>query len=389
MSGESLTIKTGVDRLVDLIKEEKRVSIEEAARILSVPKVLVEEWADFLEEKEIIGVEYKFATPYLVYKELTKEDVEERQKEFSARKEGFARKVDSVLKSLDTQGVDFSGIKAEIKELTRELDSKAGNVKKELDLLSQYEQMKREIDGDIMKRQLDMDEKRKSLEKQILLKKNSIHSILKRMDAEQSKLVREQQIAELLKKTEAQLEKKLADIVAKAQSVDNQIKSEDSVVSVAAKKISDFRQISESAKVELMKQERELGPMLEESRKHEQKIAELRKRFFEKVSLIGKTSNRLSADSARETRMKFKKLFDKKEEAERMVDKLTVDLNGLKSELKELLEEAMVMQATSKSKRVSDYVKEFEAKFTALSSKREKFQGEVAKLNAVLGNFKK
>ena len=56
-------LKTGVDRLVSLIQEKKRISVPEAAKELGVSQIVVEEWADFLEEDGIISIEYKFATP--------------------------------------------------------------------------------------------------------------------------------------------------------------------------------------------------------------------------------------------------------------------------------------------------------------------------------------
>ena len=110
---EAEKITTGVDKLVDLIKIKKRVSVEQAARTLSVPKVLVEEWADFLDEREVIGIEYKVAVPYLTFKEITKEEVKERAKIFVGRKEGFVRKVESVLQLLENESDSLGKIKEE------------------------------------------------------------------------------------------------------------------------------------------------------------------------------------------------------------------------------------------------------------------------------------
>ena len=54
-------IQTGVDRLVALIKEKEKISIDEAAKTLGVSKINIQEWADFLEEEGIIEIKYGFA----------------------------------------------------------------------------------------------------------------------------------------------------------------------------------------------------------------------------------------------------------------------------------------------------------------------------------------
>jgi hypothetical protein len=150
METEIQTIKTGVDKLVELIKEKKRITIEEAAKLLSMPKELVEELADFLEEREVIGIEYKFAVPHLVFKELTREQTEERAKQFAGRRVGFVRKVDVALQNLDQHSESLLKLKEEFLKLNKELDTKVIHAKGELDLLSRYEQMKRDIDNQIL-----------------------------------------------------------------------------------------------------------------------------------------------------------------------------------------------------------------------------------------------
>ena len=65
MVGES--VQTDVDLLVSLVKEKGKVSIEAAAKALKVPIDTVQTWVDFLIEEEVLGIEYKFVTPYLFF----------------------------------------------------------------------------------------------------------------------------------------------------------------------------------------------------------------------------------------------------------------------------------------------------------------------------------
>ena len=49
-------IKRGVDLLVELLKKRKKIYIKEAARELGVSVAVVEEWAYYLEEQEILSI---------------------------------------------------------------------------------------------------------------------------------------------------------------------------------------------------------------------------------------------------------------------------------------------------------------------------------------------
>ena len=109
-------LETGVDKLVRLIKEKKRISVSQAAKELGVSQVVVEEWADFLEEDDIISMDYKFATPWLVDKKLKKEEVVKKVKEFHGKKDVIVRKSESLLSSLDKEGEDITKIRNEFKK---------------------------------------------------------------------------------------------------------------------------------------------------------------------------------------------------------------------------------------------------------------------------------
>lgn len=59
------TVRTGVDDLVELLKQKKRISLDQAAKVLKVKLALLQDWVDFLVEEEIVGIEYEFLTPYI------------------------------------------------------------------------------------------------------------------------------------------------------------------------------------------------------------------------------------------------------------------------------------------------------------------------------------
>ena len=63
-------IRTVADELFDLVKQTRKISIEEAAKSLKIPLTTIQALVDFLVEEKIFGIEYKFTTPYIyLYKE--------------------------------------------------------------------------------------------------------------------------------------------------------------------------------------------------------------------------------------------------------------------------------------------------------------------------------
>ena len=58
-------LKTSVDDLYELVRLRKKISVEEAAKILKIPDNIVQALVDFLVEEKIFGIEYKFTTPYI------------------------------------------------------------------------------------------------------------------------------------------------------------------------------------------------------------------------------------------------------------------------------------------------------------------------------------
>ena len=61
------TLETGVDKLLRVLKEKKRLSLSDTAKEMSLSEDIVETWANFLMEEGLITIEYKFTTPYLNY----------------------------------------------------------------------------------------------------------------------------------------------------------------------------------------------------------------------------------------------------------------------------------------------------------------------------------
>jgi hypothetical protein len=82
-------VRTGVDSLIALLDKFKKVSLEEASQKLQLPLHIVQEWVDFLVEEQVVGLEYKFITPYIYLlkpEEVHDSDIDEKETFFAKAK---------------------------------------------------------------------------------------------------------------------------------------------------------------------------------------------------------------------------------------------------------------------------------------------------------------
>src|SRR3989344_7551776 len=183
-------IETGVDKLVKLVNEKGRISSFDAAKELGVSNTVVMEWADFLEEEDIISIEYKFTKPFLVPRKLGKKELQEKAKEFSGKKDVFVRKAEVSLSFLDKEAAKLNSIKEEFDNIKKDLGFDLSNVKNELEELEKYEHLK-----------IDMD---KQIENQKKVSMGKIDSMMKLVSREKK---RYDELLSEIKKEEEGLEK--------------------------------------------------------------------------------------------------------------------------------------------------------------------------------------
>ncbi len=106
-------IRTGVDSLVDLIKQKHNISLEEASKTLGVPSAVINDWAEYLEGEKVISIQYKGTTPFLTEAtevQLSKEQtlyVKEVQEDLTRIKQYEPRIKDAELDKRNLSRIEF------------------------------------------------------------------------------------------------------------------------------------------------------------------------------------------------------------------------------------------------------------------------------------------
>ena len=79
MIENDLFITTGVDKLIELVKEKGKIDISLASKLLHIPVHQIEDWARVLEDAGIISIEYHLTHVFLVWKAPTYEEIVEEK----------------------------------------------------------------------------------------------------------------------------------------------------------------------------------------------------------------------------------------------------------------------------------------------------------------------
>ena len=58
-------METGVDRLIQIVEKSGKIALRDIAKKIGISESTIQLWVDFLVEEKVLGVEYKFTTPYV------------------------------------------------------------------------------------------------------------------------------------------------------------------------------------------------------------------------------------------------------------------------------------------------------------------------------------
>jgi len=372
-------IQTGVDKLVSLVEKEKKISIADAAKKLSVPRVVVEEWVNFLEEKGVVDVEYKLTTPYIVKRHLSGEEIAKRQKSFNSRQEGFIRKIESTLTFMENERLAIKSMKTEFENISVEIKSEIKHVKSDLEKLEKYESIKKSLDSEILKQQHDFRRKVDKLHRQALAEKNKYQALVQAVVSEEEKLKSELSVESMIKKNEAELRNRLVHIKETVSAIEEQLSSQESNFKSDENRIKRLNELSESIKEEFEMKKKRIDALIDESKEREKKILELQDKIFQKAQEKTKQIDS-SVSKSQDVRRRLNNFFNKKMSIDSTADKITLEIHSLESELKNLIEDAKSLQLTAKASNVDKEVSVLEKRYSAVEKKRGDFEREIKKL---------
>lgn len=381
---KSGTITTGVDNLVQVVSSKKRISIAEAAKYLEVPRELIEEWADFLEEKGAIRIEYKFTTPYLVIAEATQKQVESNKKAFTTRKEAFVRQLDSTLGLIENHHSALERVRDEFDKINSELDEKIKAIRSELSELDRFDSLKKDLGSELVGQYERFKKRMGSIEDKIKHHHKEYDSLVTDIESENEALGERFNKLEELKILEEKMKKNLGLVRTTLKEIQSEERKEVGEIEVQQRKITDLRRAAKRIEGEMLTHRKEIKPLLEEFEEAEQRSAKAKDQVLagleEHLRSVEVKEGRVDA-----IRNKFEVYLKQKVDIDILMDRLTSETEKLAAELKMIKQEARILSVTSKGDKALDKeVDELETKYKQAMDRKKIFEQEIARLTRLV-----
>jgi chromosome segregation ATPase len=372
-------IETGVDRLVELVSQEKKISIDDAAKKLGISKVVIQEWADFLEEEKIISIEYSFNKTFLVERKLSSGEIKEKRKEYSTEKDAFVRKVEGGLRSLDQDALGMEKIKSEFDLLKKEIGSEIDKVRTEVQQLEKYEYLKKNIDKDIEKQVSEFRTLLDQAHREIDKEQRRHQEILEALEVEKRELqVKEHRILGHEEK-EKELMSRVESILALTKDLEKSISNEKSSISASKNRIYNLQNAVKDIEASVLKKKSSVQPLLDKAKKHEDQILKLQQDILDKAR---KKTEEIQGEARQGGNIvaNFEKFFEKKAEVDNLIVQLEKEKTDLQNDFENLKKKALAFDIATKSNSVTTHVKDLESDMEEVNKKRDKFKTDLEKL---------
>lgn len=372
-------IETGVDKLVELINREKKVSVEDTAKKLGIGVVVIREWADFLEEEKIISIEYKFSKTILKERELSEKEVTQKKKEYSSEKDAFVRKVETSLKNLETDSLGLEKIKKEFGNLKKEIGGEISNVEKEVKELEKYEYLKKNLDGDIKKQVNEFHEILNKAHKDLDYEQKKHQELLEELEIEKRDVnVKEHRILSLEDK-ETELMKRLQDIISLSKEIEKKLGSEQKELKTSEIRIVSLHKSVEEIEENILRKKNYIEPLLKKAKQHEEEILNIQTDILEKAQQKTSAIKNQVNESIKAT-SKFKEFFKKKSEIENLIKTIDSEKEEMELSFKNLQKKAIAFNISTKSSLVSSQMKELEKNLSSVNNKKSNLKKNLEKL---------
>lgn len=375
----SSLIQTGVDKLISLIEERGKISVHKAARELGVSKGVVEGWAKFLEEEDLITTEYSLTEQYLVFKKLSRLDVLRKAKEFKTKKESFISKASVTLNFLAKEGEKLRKSKTEFDNLKKELGLELDRVKDELKDLERYDKLKTEIDLKLNSQKSEMEEALKEYDLKIKEEQRKTEHLLGEIEKEESLLIDEEKDTLAIEDKERSIIAKMELVKKTVTDIEERIEGKKFNIKEHMEQINKLKDLAKEIKKGIDEKKKELLPMIEDAKAKEVQIEKMQEKILSKIS-----KSKSDIKETKEITDKFKRFFDQNLQISELITKINKDRDELEQKLRDVLRKAQAFQITGREKDVSKNIIELERMFGEVDKKKSFFEQELNKLKNLI-----
>ena len=351
-------ITTGIDRLLSILKENKKLSVSDLSKKLNVEKDVVEEWIELLVEEKMVVSSYKLSQQYV---ELSSSGVssvkkigESSAKKISSERDAFKRKIDATIHELESETAGFEELRHHYTAIQSSIKDELRTVRMQMLELEHFDALKKNVAKDIEKQQKDYQKFVSHYHEQVKKYEDSFKIFVSDLAREQKRITDLHKRISLLRKNKEDAEKVLDEAMTQLRDVSKELNSHITEIKAAEKRtgkiqhgIESLEKGAENKKEEfLAKLAKRIG-----SRKDDidSRQRELLRSAKDRIDLI-----RSYAMTGRKAYERFDVLFKKKIKTLDMfddIDKEKVELIRELHELKKKVEAFTVLRKYSSVKK--------------------------------------
>lgn len=105
------SVTTGVDQLIALIANKKKISVKEAAKKLQMSRSIIDEWATLLEDSGFIKIEYGISNVFLMRRTLNEKEAKKQASQLKIDKNAFDAASEGLVTYLDRFELQITDLK--------------------------------------------------------------------------------------------------------------------------------------------------------------------------------------------------------------------------------------------------------------------------------------
>lgn len=391
MAGKKSVIETGVDKLVRLVREKKRISVKEAAKELGVSNSSVEEWGEFLEEAGLISIQTKFATLYLVEKEMSNKDLVSKLKDAKEEKEEFLRRVDSSLNSLNRDADEIKLIGSEFNKIQDLISNNCSILQKKLDKLDDFRSSRSELD--VAERSIEKEYAHKLdvLESDIKLKYKEFDDVVKKIDAELVKVKQGAEHLAGLKASQKELRDKVSDANKLLDKVSSEIAKESAEVDGSLSKIEDSKKKAEKIKSEVESERSDVSDVSKKLKASRKEFESMEKEFKQDLELLNKGNlDKVAAyKESKKIMDRFTKFVSESKDMKSLLVESSKEEEALRKEFLKLAKRVQMMGVIASTPKLKSEIAALEKELSTIESKKSSLGGKMRKLRLFMRSVAK
>jgi chromosome segregation ATPase len=380
----STNIKTGVDKLVELVSEKKKVTVDAAAKELGVGKDVVQEWAEFLEEENIVSLEYNLSKTWIVEKRITKDDVLHGASEVSSEKEALSRRIDVAITSLQKETSGFEDVRKEFANIQGHIKSEIETVKKQLGDLERYDSLRKNLDKDVSKQRENYDAFIKLTEEKLKIESDKYDDLKTHIEKERKNIEQYIQKMEELKKLKIDYERTINTLKESLGHIEDVLQDYRKRFEESGRVMNNYK--SSLDKLEQDISERKGGLLANKMKDLKTDEEKLFKRQAEIEGEIKKATVSMESFMGINTKVhkSFDGYFSKNIATEKLISEIENDKTDLTKDLESLKSKVLAFTLITSNSGIKSQLKEMEEKLKGFERKKLSLRYKIERLISMI-----